>query len=89
MSVAVVIKGEDIRAGSKPILSKRSGSTAPAVAASVVIDSKLIPTAKPINNPSPCHHAKGTTTISINIPSSAPVIASFEIAYKAPKDLIF
>ena len=89
ISVAVVMKGEDIRAGSKPILSKMSGSIAPAVAASVVIESKLMPTARPINSPSPCHHAKGITTISINIPSIAPVIASFEIAFKAPKDLIF
>ena len=58
------------------------------MAASVVIESKLIPTASPINKLSPCHHAKGITTININIPSRAPVIASFEMALKAPKDLI-
>ena len=75
ISVTVVIKGEDIRAGSKPILSNNKGRIAPAVAAKVVIDIKLIPTAEAINGPSPCHQAKGNTTSIIKIPNKAPVIA--------------
>ena len=83
------MKGEDIKAGSKPILSKSKGRMAPAVAASVVIEIKLIPTANAINGPSPCHHAKGKTTIIINIPNKAPVTASFTTAFKAPIDFNF
>ena len=71
------MKGEDIKAGSKPILSKSKGRIAPAVAANVVIEIRLIPTADAIKGPSPCHHAKGKTTNIIKIPSKAPVIASF------------
>ena len=78
------MKGEDIRAGSKPILSKSKGSIAPAVAASVVIEIKLIPTANAINGPSPCHQAKGKTTSIIKIPNRAPVMASLTTALNAP-----
>ena len=42
ISVTVVMKGEDIRAGSSLILSNNKGRIAPAVAAKVVIDIKLI-----------------------------------------------
>ena len=66
------MKGEDIKAGSKPILSKSKGRIAPAVAARVVIEIKLIPTADAINGPSPCHQAKGKTTSIIKIPKRAP-----------------
>ena len=52
------MKGEDIKAGSKPMRSNSKGRNAPAVAAKVVIESKLIPTARPIKGPSPCHPCK-------------------------------
>ena len=83
------MKGDDIKAGSKPILSNIKGKRAPAVAARVVIEIKLMPTAKPIKGPSPCHHANGITTNNIKTPSKAPVTVSFNIAFKAPKDFIF
>ena len=83
------MKGEDIKAGSKPILSKSKGRIAPAVAASVVIEIKLIPTANAINGPSPCHQAKGKTTSIIKIPKRAPVIASLTTALNAPNDFNF
>ena len=38
------------------------------VAAKVVMDIKLIPTAEAIKGPSPCHQAKGNTTSIIKIP---------------------
>ena len=40
--MTVVIKGEDIKAGSSLILSNNKGRIAPVVAAKVVIDIKLI-----------------------------------------------
>ena len=83
------MNGDDIKAGSKPIRSNIKGKRAPAVAASVVIEIKLIPTAKPIKGPFPCHHANGMTTNNIKIPNNAPVNASFNMAFKAPKDFIF
>ena len=76
ISVTVVMKGEDIKAGSNFILSNNKGSIAPAVAAKVVMDIKLIPTAEAINGPSPCHQANGNTTRIIKTPKRAPVIAS-------------
>ena len=42
ISVTVVMKGEDIKAGSNLILSNNKGRIAPVVAAKVVIDIKLI-----------------------------------------------
>ncbi len=63
------MKGEDIKAGSKPILSNSKGRIAPAVAANVVIEIKLIPTEDAINGPSPCHQAKGKRTNLIKIPN--------------------
>ena len=48
-SVAVAIKGADMRAGSKPKLLKSSGKAAPAVAAKVVIATRLIPAAEATN----------------------------------------
>ena len=84
-----VIKGEDIKAGSNFILSNNNGRIAPVVAAKVVIDIKLIPTADAIRGPSPCHQAKGNTTIIIKTPKRAPVIASLTTALIAPRDLIF
>ena len=89
MSVTVVIKGEDIKAGSKPILSKSNGRIAPVVAAKVVIEIRLMPTAEAIKGPSPCHQAKGNTTSIINIPKIAPVIASLTTALNAPRDFNF
>ena len=83
------MKGEDIRAGSKPILSNSKGRIAPAVAANVVIEIKLIPTADAINGPSPCHQAKGKTTNIIKIPNRAPVIASLTTTLNAPNDFNF
>ena len=83
------MKGEDISAGSKPILSNIKGRIAPVVAAKVVIEIKLIPTADAIKGPSPCHHAKGKTTTIIKIPNKAPVIASFITALNAPNDFSF
>ena len=83
------MKGEDIRAGSKPILSNSKGRIAPAVAANVVIEIKLIPTADAINGPSPCHQAKGKTTSIIKMPNRAPVMASLTTALKAPNDFNF
>ena len=50
ISVTVVMKGEDIRAGSNPILSNNKGRIAPTVAAKVVMDIKLIPTAEAIRD---------------------------------------
>ena len=73
MSVTVVMNGEDIKAGSNFILSNNKGSIAPAVAAKVVMNIKLIPTAKAIKGPSPCHQAKGNTTNIIKTPNMAPV----------------
>ena len=89
MSVTVVIKGEDIKAGSNLIMSNNKGRIAPVVAAKVVIDIKLIPTAEAIKGPSPCHQAKGNTTNIINIPKRAPVIASLTTALIAPRDFNF
>jgi len=59
------MKGEDIKAGSNLILSNRRGRIAPAVAAKVVINIKLIPTAEAIKGPSPCHQAKGILLASL------------------------
>ena len=70
------MNGVDIRAGSKPIRSNNSGNAAPAVAARVVIASKLIPTDTPTKAPPPRHQAKGYTTTIINTPRRAPAIAS-------------
>ena len=83
------MKGEDIKAGSKPILSNSKGRIAPAVAANVVIEIKLMPTADAINGPSPCHQAKGKTTSIIKIPNRAPVIASLTTTLNAPNDFHF
>ena len=83
------MKGDDIKAGSSLILSNNNGRIAPVVAANVVMDIRLIPTAKAINGPSPCHQAKGNTTSIINTPRRAPVIASLTTAFTAPRDLIF
>ena len=83
------MKGEDIKAGSKPILSNSKGRIAPAVAANVVIEIKLMPTADAINGPSPCHQAKGKTTSIIKIPNRAPVVASFTTTLNAPIDFNF
>ena len=69
------MKGEDIKAGSNLILSNNKGRIAPVVAAKVVMDIKLIPTAEAIKGPSPCHQAKGnTTTVSythLTLPTKA------------------
>ena len=89
MSVTVVMKGEDIKAGSNFILSNNKGSIAPVVAAKVVMDIKLIPTAEAIKGPSPCHHAKGNTTSIMKTPKRAPVIASLTTALIAPRDFNF
>ena len=89
ISVTVVIKGEDIKAGSNLILSNNNGRIAPAVAARVVMDIKLIPTANAIKGPSPCHQAKGNTTSIIKTPKRAPVIASLNTAFIAPRDFNF
>ena len=89
ISVTVVMKGEDIKAGSNLILSNNKGRIAPVVAASVVIDIKLIPTAAAIKGPSPCHQAKGNTTNIIKTPKIAPVIASLTTAFIAPRDFNF
>ena len=59
------MNGADISAGSKPMRSKSKGKEAPAVAARVVIEIKLIPTAVATNGPCPCHQAKGTTNKAI------------------------
>ena len=83
------MKGEDIKAGSNFILSNNKGSIAPAVAAKVVMDIKLIPTAEAIKGPSPCHQAKGNTTSIMKTPKRAPVIASLNTALKAPRDFNF
>ena len=83
------MKGEDIKAGSNFILSNNKGSIAPVVAAKVVMNNKLIPTAKAIKGPSPCHQAKGNTTSIINIPKRAPVIDSLNTALIAPIDFNF
>ena len=83
------MKGEDIKAGSNFILSNNKGSIAPVVAAKVVIDIKLIPTAEAIKGPSPCHQAKGNTTSIMKTPKIAPVIASLITALIAPRDLSF
>jgi len=83
------MKGEDIKAGSSFILSNNKGRIAPVVAAKVVIDIKLIPTAEAIRGPSPCHQAKGNTTSIMKMPKRAPVIASLTTALKAPKRLQF
>ena len=89
ISVTVVMKGEDIKAGSNFILSNSKGKIAPVVAASVVIKIKLIPTAEAIKGPSPCHQAKGNTTSIINIPNNAPVNDSLITAFIAPNDFNF
>ena len=47
------MKGDDIKAGSNLILSNIKGRIAPVVAAKVVIDIRLIPTAEAIRGPSP------------------------------------
>ena len=83
------MKGDDIKAGSSLILSNNNGRIAPVVAANVVIDIKLIPTAEAIKGPSPCHQAKGNTTNIINTPRRAPVIASLTTALIAPRDFNF
>ena len=83
------MKGEDIKAGSNFILSNNKGSIAPVVAAKVVIDIKLIPTAEAIKGPSPCHQANGNTTSIMRTPKRAPVIASLITALIAPRDLSF
>ena len=83
------MKGDDINAGSNLILSNNNGRIAPVVAAKVVIEIKLIPTAKAIKGPPPCHQAKGNTTNIIKTPKRAPVIASLTTAFIAPRDLIF
>ena len=59
------MKGEDIKAGSNFILSNNKGRIAPVVAAKVVMDIKLIPTAEAIKGPSPCHQAKGILQASL------------------------
>ena len=89
MSVTVVMKGEDIKAGSNLILSKSNGSIAPVVAAKVVMKIKLMLTAAAIKGPSPCHHAKGKTTNIIRTPKKAPVIPSLNTALIAPSDFNF
>ena len=89
ISVTVVMKGEDIKAGSNLILSNSKGRIAPVVAANVVIEIRLIPTAEAIKGPSPCHQAKGNTTSIINTPKRAPVIASLTTAFTAPRDFNF
>ena len=83
------MNGEDIKAGSSPILLKSNGREAPAVAARVVIDIKLIPIANPIMGPSPCHQAKGITTNNIRSPNNAPDSDSFNMAFRGPMVLIF
>ena len=83
------MKGEDIKAGSNRILSNSKGRIAPVVAAKVVINIKLMPTAEAIKGPSPCHQAKGNTTNIIKMPNIAPVIDSFSTAFMAPRDFIF
>jgi len=83
------MKGEDIKAGSNFILANNRGRIAPVVAAKVVIDINLIPTAEAIKGPSPCHQAKGNTTSIIKIPKRAPVIASFTTALITPRDFNF
>ena len=83
------MKGEDIKAGSNFILSNNNGRIAPVVAARVVMDIKLMPTAEAIRGPSPCHQAKGNTTNIIKTPKRAPVIASFTTAFMAPRDFNF
>ena len=70
------MKGEDINAGSSFILSNNKGRIAPVVAANVVIDIKLIPTAEAIKGPSPCHQAKGNTTNIIRTPKSCLLYTS-------------
>ena len=89
MSVTVVMNGEDIKAGSNLILSNNKGRIAPVVAAKVVIEIKLIPTAEAIKGPSPCHQANGNTTNIIRTPKIAPVIASLITALIAPRDFSF
>ena len=89
ISVTVVMKGDDIKAGSNLILSNNKGRIAPVVAARVVIDIKLIPTAAAIKGPSPCHQAKGSTTNIIKTPNIAPVTASLTTAFIAPRDFNF
>ena len=49
------MKGEDIKAGSNFILSNNKGRIAPVVAAKVVMDIKLIPTAEAIKGLSLIH----------------------------------
>ena len=83
------MKGDDIKAGSNLILSNNNGRMAPVVAAKVVIDIKLIPTAEAIKGPSPCHQAKGNTTNIIKTPRRAPVIDSLITALIAPRDFNF
>ena len=83
------MKGEDIKAGSNFILANSKGRIAPAVAAKVVMDIKLIPTAEAIKGPSPCHQAKGNTTNIMKTPKRAPVIASLATALTAPRDFNF
>ena len=83
------MKGEDIKAGSNFILANNKGRIAPVVAAKVVIDIKLMPTAEAISGPSPCHQANGNTTSIIKTPRRAPVIASLTTALIAPRDFSF
>ncbi len=83
------MKGEDIKAGSNFILSNNKGSMAPVVAANVVMDIKLIPTAEAIKGPSPCHQAKGNITSIMKTPKRAPVIDSLTTALIAPRDFNF
>ena len=83
------MKGEDIKAGSNLILSNNNGRIAPVVAAKVVMDIKLIPTADAIRGPSPCHQANGNTTSIIKMPKRAPVIDSLTTALIAPRDFNF
>ena len=83
------MKGEDIKAGSNLILLNNKGRIAPVVAAKVVMDIKLIPTAKAIKGPAPSHQANGNTTNIIKTPKRAPVIASLTTALIAPRDFYF
>ncbi len=78
------MNGVDIKAGSRPMRSNSSGKAAPAVAASVVIASRLMPTDRPTRALSPRHQAKGTTRIIIRTPSRAPASASRTTAFIGP-----
>ena len=83
------MKGDDIKAGSNLILSNNKGRIAPAVAAKVVIDIKLIPTADAIKGPSPCHQAKGNTTSIINTPKRLQLLTPLKLPLEHQVILIF